>query len=107
MIFKTISLVATSCISGLLFVSASAIAQSTPSTTLSEQTLREAQQQERSPLSVGGSNLNLLQLINNINLAGGKSAEQFRANQSESLDEAVSTFRNQQRREINFSIPNK
>ncbi len=107
MIFKTISLAATSLLSGLLLVSASAIAQSTPSTTLSEQTLREAQQQERSPLSVGGSNLNLLQLINNINLAGGKSAEQFRANQSESLDEAVSTFRNQQRREINFSIPNK
>ncbi len=104
---KTISLAATSLISGLLFASASAIAQVTPPPTLSEQTLREAQQQERSPLSIGGSNLNLLQLINNINLAGGKSAEQFRASQTESLDDAVSTFRNQQRREIKFSIPAK
>lgn len=107
MMSRTISLAATSLISGLLFASASAIAQSTPSTTLSDQTLRETQQQERSPLGVGGSNLNLLQLINNINLAGGKSAEQFRASQSESLDDTVSNFRNQQRREIKISIPNK
>ena len=107
MISRTISLAATSLISGLLFASASAIAQSTPSTTLSDQTLRETQQQERSPLGVGGSNLNLLQLINNINLAGGKSAEQFRASQSESLDDTISNFRNQQRREIKISIPNK
>ena len=107
MMSRTISLAATSLISGLLFASASAIAQSTPPTTLSDQTLRETQQQERSPLGVGGSNLNLLQLINNINLAGGKSAEQFRASQSESLDDTISNFRNQQRREIKISIPNK
>ena len=84
---------------------AGAIAQINNAPTLSEQTLREAQQQERSPLSVGGSNLNFLQLINNINLAGGKSAEQFRASQAESLDEAVSSFKDQQRREIKISIP--
>jgi hypothetical protein len=105
MIFKTISLVATSLVSATIFASAGAIAQVTTATTLSEQTLRDAQQQERSPLSVGGGNLNLLQLINNINLAGGKSAEQFRANQAESLDEAVTNFRTQQRRDVKISIP--
>lgn len=105
MIFKTISLVATSLVSATIFASAGAIAQVTTATTLSEQTLRDAQQQERSSLSVGGSNLNLLQLINNINLAGGKSAEQFRANQAESIDEAVTNFRSQQRRDVKISIP--
>lgn len=84
-----------------------AIAQVTNATTLSEQTLREAQQQERSPLSVGGSNLNLLQLINNINLIGSQSPEQFRANQNESLNEAVTNFRNQRQRDLTISIPNK
>jgi hypothetical protein len=107
MIFKTISLAAMSFVSVSMFASAAAIAQITPATTLSEQTLRDTQQQERSSLSVGGgSNLNLLQLINNINLAGGKSADQFRASQAESLDEAVTSFRDQQRREIKISIPN-
>ncbi|MEA5479872.1 hypothetical protein VB774_19780 [Pseudanabaena galeata UHCC 0370] len=105
MIVKTISLTAVSLVSATMFASAGAIAQITPAPTLSEQTLREAQQQERSSLSVGGSNLNLLQLINNINLAGGKSPEQFRASQAESLEEAVSNFRDQQRREVKISIP--
>jgi hypothetical protein len=105
MIFKTISLAAMSFVSASMFASAGAIAQIAPAPPLSEQTLRDAQQQERGSLSVGGSNLNLLQLINNINLAGGKSADQFRANQAESLDEAVSNFRNEQKREIKFSIP--
>ncbi len=105
MIFKTISLVAMSFVSASIFASAGAIAQIAPAPTLSEQTLRDAQQQERGSLSVGGSNLNLLQLINNINLAGGKSADQFRASQAESLDEAVTNFRDQQRREIKISIP--
>ncbi|WP_434684552.1 hypothetical protein [Pseudanabaena minima] len=105
MIAKTISLTAVSLVSATMFASAGAIAQINNATTLSEQTLREAQQQERSSLSVGGSNLNLLQLINNINLAGGRSPEQFRANQAESLDEAVSNFRDQQRREVKISIP--
>ena len=105
MIFKTISLVATSLVSATLFAASGAIAQITPAPTLSEQTLREAQQQERSSLSVGGSNLNLLQLINNINLAGGKSPEQFRASQAESFDEAVTNFRSQQRREVKIEIP--
>jgi hypothetical protein len=105
MIFRTISLVATSLVSATLFAAAGAIAQITPAPTLSEQTLREAQQQERSSLSVGGSDLNLLQLINNINLAGGKSPEQFRASQAESFDEAVTNFRSQQRREVKIEIP--
>jgi hypothetical protein len=105
MIFKTISLVATSLVSATIFASSGAIAQVNNATTLSEQTLREAQQQERSSLSVGGSNLNLLQLINNINLAGGKSADQFRASQTESFDEAVTNFRTQQRRDVKISIP--
>lgn len=105
MISKTISLVATSLISATIFASAGAIAQVTTATTLSEQTLRDAQQQERSSLSVGGSNLNLLQLINNINLAGGKSADQFRASQAESFDEAVTNFRTQQRRDVKILIP--
>ncbi len=105
MISKTISLVATSLISATIFAAAGAIAQVTTATTLSEQTLRDAQQQERSSLSVGGSNLNLLQLINNINLAGGKSADQFRASQAESFDEAVTNFRTQQRRDVKISIP--
>jgi hypothetical protein len=105
MIFKTISLVATSLVSATIFASAGAIAQVTTATTLSEQTLRDAQQQERSSLSVGGSNLNLLQLINNINLAGGKSADQFRASQAESFDEAVTNFRTQQRRDVKILIP--
>ena len=82
-----------------------ALSQVNTAPTLSEQTLRDAQQQERSPLSVGGSNLNIMQLINNINLAGGKSPEQFQAEQSESLNEAVNTYREQQRREIKISIP--
>jgi tRNA A37 N6-isopentenylltransferase MiaA len=107
MILKTISLAAMSLMSASIFASSGAIAQVNNASTLSEQTLREAQQQERSPLSVGGGNLNLLQLINNINLAGGKSSEQFRESQSESFDEAVSNFRNEQKREIKFSIPNK
>lgn len=105
MILKTISLAVTSLLSATMLLSTSAIAQVNNASTLSEQTLRDTQQQERGALSVGGSNLNLLQLINNINLAGGKSPEQFRANQAESLDEAVSSFRDQQRREIKISIP--
>ena len=105
MILKTISLAVTSLLSATMLFSTSAIAQVNNASTLSEQTLRDTQQQERGALSVGGSNLNLLQLINNINLAGGKSPEQFRANQAESLDEAVSSFRDQQRREIKISIP--
>ena len=105
MIFKNVAITTMSLVSATMFVTAGVIAQVTSATTLSEQTLREAQQQERSSLSVGGSNLNLLQLINNINLAGGKSADQFRASQSESLDEAVSNFRTQQRREVKISIP--
>jgi hypothetical protein len=107
MIFKTLSVAVTSLVSAIVLMPTGAIAQLNNSTTLSEQTLRDAQQQERSSLSVGGSNLNLLQLINNINLAGGKSAEQFRASQSESLDDAVSNFKNQQRRDIKISIPDK
>jgi succinate dehydrogenase/fumarate reductase flavoprotein subunit len=86
-------------------IASGAIAQINTATTLSDQTLREAQQQEKSSLSIGGSNLNILQLINNINLANGKSAEKFRADQAESLDDAVTNFRNQQRREIKISIP--
>lgn len=70
-----------------------ALSQVNTAPTLSEQTLRDAQQQERSPMSVGGSNLNIMQLINNINLAGGKSPEQFRSEQSESLNEAVNKDR--------------
>jgi hypothetical protein len=85
--------------------SAEAIAQVNSAPTLSEQTLRDARQQEQSPLSIGGSNLNIMQLINNINLAGGKSPEQFSSEQSESLDDAVQNFRNQQRRDIKISIP--
>jgi tRNA A37 N6-isopentenylltransferase MiaA len=105
MIFKNVAITTMSLVSATMLAAAGAIAQVTPAPTLSEQTLREAQQQEKSPLSVGGSNLNLLQLINNINLAGGKSPEQFRASQDESFDEAVSNFRNQQRREVKISIP--
>jgi hypothetical protein len=108
MIFKTISLTAISLVSATIVASSGAIAQVSTASTLSEQTLRESQQQDRGPLSIGGSNLNLLQLINNINLAGGKSPEQFRANQSESIDEAVTTYRKQQqRREIKISIPSE
>jgi len=105
MTLKTVTLTTMSLLSATMLAAAGAIAQVNNASTLSEQTLREAQQQEKSPLSVGGSNLNLLQLINNINLAGGKSAEQFRASQSEALDEAVSNFRDQQRREVKISIP--
>ncbi len=105
MILKTLSLAAMSLVSAAIFIPTGAIAQINNAPTLSEQTLRDTQQQEKGALSVGGSNLNLLQLINNINLAGGKSPEQFRANQAESLDEAVSTFRDKQRREIKISIP--
>lgn len=107
MIFKTIYLTVVSLVSATLFASASAIAQTTTtnSMTLSEQTLREAQQQERGSLSLGGGNLNLLQLINSINLAGGKSPEKFRIDQDESFEDAVSNFKNQQRREIKVTIP--
>ncbi|MBD2188334.1 hypothetical protein [Pseudanabaena mucicola] len=104
MILKTISITATSLVSVAILASG-AMAQVNNATTLSEQTLKEVRQQEQSPLSVGGSNLNLLQLINNINLAGGKSPEQFRASQAESFDEAVSNFRNQQRRDVKLEIP--
>ncbi|NUN63936.1 hypothetical protein HCU40_04020 [Pseudanabaena biceps] len=103
-IFKNISLGAISLISATMF-SSNAIAQVVPASTLSEQTLRESQQQERGSLDIGGSNLNLLQLINQINLAGGKSSEQFNKEQSESLNDAVANFRNQQRKEIQISIP--
>ncbi len=108
MIFKTISQTVTSVVSATIFASfaaSGAIAQVNTPTTLSEQTLRQTQQQEQSPLSIGGTNLNFSQLINQINLSGGKSPEQFRAEQSESLNDAVNTFRNQQRREIKISIP--
>jgi hypothetical protein len=106
MIFKTISLAAMSLVSAAMLIPTGAIAQSTTATTLSEQTLREAQQQERGSMNIGGSNLNLLQLINNINLAGGKSPEQVRTSQSESIDDAVSNFK-QQRQEVKISIPSK
>ncbi len=92
-------------LSAIAMIPTAAIAQINNAPTLSEQTLREAQQQERSPLSVGGSNLNLLQLINNINMLGSQSPEQFRANQNESLDEAVSNFKSQQQRDLTISIP--
>jgi hypothetical protein len=105
MIGKTISLVTTSIVSVTIFAAAGAIAQVNNASTLSEQTLRDAQQQEKGALNIGGSNLNLLQLINNINLAGGKSPEKFRADQAESFDDAIANFRNQQRREVKFSIP--
>ncbi|MBD2178444.1 hypothetical protein H6F42_16115 [Pseudanabaena sp. FACHB-1998] len=108
MISKTISLVTTGIAALTLSattIASGAIAQVNTAPTLAEQTLREAQQQEKSSLSIGGSNLNILQLINNINLANGKSPEKFRADQAESLDDAVTNFRNQQRREIKISIP--
>ncbi|MFN9606903.1 MAG: hypothetical protein ACK571_01345 [Pseudanabaena sp.] len=105
MLGKTISVVATSLVSTTIFTVAGAIAQVNTAPTLSEQTLREAQQQEKGSMNIGGSNLNLLQLMNSINLAGGKSPEQFRASQGEALDDAVSNFKNQQRREVKFSIP--
>lgn len=105
MLGKTVSVVATSLVSTTILAVAGAIAQVNTSTTLSEQTLREARQQERGSMNIGGSNLNLLQLMNSINLAGGKSPEQFRASQDESLDDAVSNFKSQQRREVKISIP--
>jgi hypothetical protein len=105
MIFKTISQTMTSIVSATIFASFGAIAQVNNATTLSEQTLRQTQQQEQSPLSIGATNLNFSQLINQINLSGGKSAEQFRAEQSESLDDAVNTFKKQQQREIKISVP--
>jgi hypothetical protein len=108
MIFKTISQTMTTIVSATIFASfasSGAIAQVNNATTLSEQTLRQTQQQEQSPLSIGATNLNFSQLINQINLSGGKSAEQFRAEQSEALDDAVNTFRKQQRREIKISVP--
>lgn len=107
MVLKAISLSFALAVSASIstFMPNEAIAQVNNAPTLSEQTLRDAQQQERSALSIGGTNLNLLQLINSINLAGGKSPEQFRAGQSESIDDAVSTYKNQQRREIKISIP--
>ncbi|PZU95824.1 MAG: hypothetical protein DCE90_11775 [Pseudanabaena sp.] len=107
MLLRLTSLAAMSFISANVILSSSAIAQVNTAPTLSEQTLREAQQQERGSLSVGGSNVNLLQLINQINLAGGRSPEQFSKDQNESFDEAVSTFRKQQQREIKISIPNQ
>ncbi|WP_055075178.1 hypothetical protein [Pseudanabaena sp. 'Roaring Creek'] len=105
MILKSISLNAMGIVSASMIGAAGAIAQINNAPTLAEQTLRDSQQQERSSLSIGGSNVNLLQLMNSINLAGGKSPEQFRASQSESFDEAVSTFRNQQKRDVQISIP--
>jgi len=104
---KILSLTLVSLGSVAMFAAAGAIAQVNNATTLSEQTLKDSQQQEKSPLSVGGSNLNLLQLINNINLANKTSPEQFRASQAESLDETVATFMSQQRREVKISIPQK
>ena len=91
--------------SAAMFAATGAIAQVNTASTLSEQALRDSQQQEKSPLSVGGSNLNILQLINNLNLANNKSPEQFRASQDESLDETISNYMNQQRREVKISIP--
>lgn len=105
MIFKTIALTTTSFLSLVMLMPTGAIAQINTAPTLSEQTLRETQQQERGSLGIAGSNVSLLQLINNINLAGGKTPEKFRADQAESFDEAVSNFRNQQRREVKFTIP--
>jgi len=96
MLGKTISVVATSLVSTTIFTVAGAIAQVNTAPT---------QQQEKGSMNIGGSNLNLLQLMNSINLAGGKSPEQFRASQGEALDDAVSNFKNQQRREVKFSIP--
>ncbi|MDX2254024.1 MAG: hypothetical protein NW214_00755 [Pseudanabaenaceae cyanobacterium bins.39] len=101
----TLSSVVIAPLASLVVTSTEAIAQVNSATTLSEQTLRDARQQEQSPLSIGGSNLNIMQLINNINLAGGKSPQQFQSEQSESLDDAVQNFRNQQRRDIKISIP--
>jgi hypothetical protein len=104
---KIVSLTLISSLALATTSAAVAIAQVNTAPTLSEQTLRDSQQQEKSPLSVGGGNLNILQIINNLNLSGGRSPEQFRANQEESLDETITNFRSQQRREVKISIPNK
>lgn len=67
---------------------------------LSQQTLQELDRNNRSNFSVGNGNFDVMQLIHNANLLNGRSPEQFRREQDESLDAAVKEFRLQQQQKI-------
>jgi hypothetical protein len=95
-----------SVITSLCGIVSTAVAQSTTAP-LSQQSLQEFQQNNsQSTYSVGGSGgLNILQLIHNSNLTGGKSSDEIRSGQQESLDEATKEFRLRQLQKLNVNNP--
>ncbi len=80
-------------------VTSPAFAQVNSSATLSEQTLREGNN-ERSAYSLGNSNLNMTQLIHNLNLNNNTNAQEFQRRQNESLNNAFSGYNNGQPRNL-------
>ncbi|MEE3716519.1 hypothetical protein V2H45_07160 [Tumidithrix elongata RA019] len=79
-------------------------AQTTPgATTLSDQTLKDGQQLGGSAYTITGSNLNLMQLIHNAQLNGGRSSDQFREEQNDSLNSAVEGFKAQRNQELKLT----
>jgi hypothetical protein len=70
---------------------------------LSDQTLKEAQQSGGSPYTINGSNLNFMQLIHNATLNGGRSPQQYQERQSDSLNSAVEGYKSQRTQELKLS----
>ncbi|CAN1213022.1 hypothetical protein TUMEXPCC7403_22655 [Tumidithrix helvetica PCC 7403] len=78
-------------------------AQTTGATTLSDQTLKDNQQAGGSPYTITGSNLNIMQLIHNSQLNGGRSSDQFREQQNDSINSAVEGFKTQRTQELKLT----
>lgn len=92
------------CLGGLtasLGLAYPAVAQQT-APTLSEQTLRESNQ-NRSIYEQGGG-LNIMQLIHNANLRGNTTSEEFRSRQNETIDSAVEAFRKRRQNPVQIQI---
>ncbi|NJK35636.1 MAG: hypothetical protein HC919_12160 [Oscillatoriales cyanobacterium SM2_2_1] len=82
----------------MLTAAGAAHAQISNAPTLSEQTLRESQQTRgASPFGIGNGDLTLTDLIHRANFSSGRSADQVNRQQTESLNDAVETFRSQRR----------
>ncbi len=92
-----------------LFTVSGALAQNSDTTDartpLSQQALRELQD-SRSLYSTGSNGLNVMQLIHNANLTGGKSTTEFSTEQSEALNDAAKEFRQQQRQKLGLPTSN-
>ncbi|MDX1977917.1 MAG: hypothetical protein SFT94_09600 [Pseudanabaenaceae cyanobacterium bins.68] len=85
---------------GILAITCPAIAQVTPKpVTESQQALQELRQENSGDLFRSNGTTGIMQLIHNANLLNGKSPEQVRSQQAESIDQSVQQFR--QRQQLN------